>query len=249
MLLPPPVHSPFVAFPIEPLPRPATVAAANPAATLSAKERRGKAHEYEGYDEFSKWMASDDDCFIIRRFEKLNARVILYMQERISQIEQRLIQIHEGNAHPSNEKRRNDSIRWDARNEQERDRLMRDLTGLLHHYNQYIETFSKIRARPQAEDRQIRNLEQFVERGAIWKEETRFVEESHDLISIHPHVTPPLGKFLESISFVRHLFPAKANKAQSTIGISRYSSDAALQCLSTVSIILLGLGMLLGPDF
>jgi hypothetical protein len=80
-------------------------------------------------------MASDDDFFIIRRFQSLNANVILYMQDRISQIEERLKEIHENNENSTDEKRKNSSFRWDMQNEPERDRLMCELTGLLHHYS------------------------------------------------------------------------------------------------------------------
>ena len=36
------------------------------------------------------WMASDDDFFVIRRFEKLGARVALLMQNQIVQLEDAL---------------------------------------------------------------------------------------------------------------------------------------------------------------
>lgn len=83
-------------------------------------------------------MASDDDFFIIRRFQSLNANVILYMQDRISQIEDRLKEIHESNENenaPNNTERKNSSFRWDMKLEPERDRLLCELTGLLHHYS------------------------------------------------------------------------------------------------------------------
>lgn len=38
----------------------------------------------------STWMSSDDDFFMIRRFEKLGARVILLMQYRIAKLEEEL---------------------------------------------------------------------------------------------------------------------------------------------------------------
>lgn len=38
----------------------------------------------------SAWMASDDDFFMIRRFEGLGARVVLLMQNRIVQLEHEL---------------------------------------------------------------------------------------------------------------------------------------------------------------
>lgn len=94
-------------------------------------------------------MASDDDFFIIRRFQSLNANVILYMQDRISQIEGRLKCIHEANENapapaPGAEggERRNNSFRWDMRFEPERDRLMCELTSLLHHYSEFYNTFT-----------------------------------------------------------------------------------------------------------
>ncbi len=38
----------------------------------------------------SAWMASDDDFFMIRKFEGLGARVVLLMQNRIVQLEHEL---------------------------------------------------------------------------------------------------------------------------------------------------------------
>lgn len=36
------------------------------------------------------WMASDDDFFVIRRFGELGARVLLFMQDQIVQLEEAL---------------------------------------------------------------------------------------------------------------------------------------------------------------
>ena len=37
-----------------------------------------------------RWMASDDDFFVIRKFGEVAARVLLRMQDRIAQLEQDL---------------------------------------------------------------------------------------------------------------------------------------------------------------
>ena len=37
-----------------------------------------------------RWMASDDDFFVIRKFGEVAARVLLRMQDRIAQLEERL---------------------------------------------------------------------------------------------------------------------------------------------------------------
>jgi hypothetical protein len=100
---------------------------------------RTKSYAYRdrGYEDFSKLMASSDDFFVIRRFQSLNAHVILYMQDRIAQIEERLQEIHEEykQGHPSEVN--NGSFRWDLIHEPERDSLMCELTSLLHHYSKH----------------------------------------------------------------------------------------------------------------
>jgi len=109
----------------------------NPAQpTVSAKEKEKLAWKYVGYKGFSKWMASEDDFFVFRRFGKLNAGAILWMQDRISHIETRLEQIHEEIADSQDGYQRNSSFRWDIQNQPERDELMAQLTGLLHHYSE-----------------------------------------------------------------------------------------------------------------
>ncbi|KAF2019875.1 hypothetical protein BU24DRAFT_128329 [Aaosphaeria arxii CBS 175.79] len=253
MNLPPPVTSgiaaPFIAsFPIElqNIPKPPDTSIYP---TPDATAKRKKAWKYEGYQEFSKWMASDDDFFVIRRFQSLNAHVILYMQNRIVKIEERLEQIHANNENTEGQ-RNNGSFSWDMKNEPERDRLMCELTTVLHHYNQYVETFSKIRDRPRAEDRQIRNLETFLKRKAVAEPERKFANHKADLISINPHPSTPLGKLLERTRLIRlsRMVESKADPSyQSNSGNTHYSSDAALDNLSTGSIIILGLCMLLGP--
>jgi hypothetical protein len=92
--------------------------------------------KYEGYKELSRWMASSDDFFIIRRFQSSNALVILYMQYRIVGIEDRLNEIHE-RIEKEDFETRNSSFLWDERFEPERARLLVELTGLLHHYSEY----------------------------------------------------------------------------------------------------------------
>lgn len=38
----------------------------------------------------SAWMASDDDFFVVRRFGTIGARVMLYMQDQVVELEERL---------------------------------------------------------------------------------------------------------------------------------------------------------------
>ena len=104
-------------------------------ASVTDKERFEKAWKYEGYKEFGKWMASDDDFFVFRRFESLNATTIAYLQYRISQLERQLEDIH--NANEQEEKRKNSSFKWDEQYQQDRFQIMNELSCLLLHYSKY----------------------------------------------------------------------------------------------------------------
>jgi hypothetical protein len=106
-------------------------------ASVDAQTKRDQAWKYEGYKALSKWMASEDDFFVFRRFESLNAGVILWMQDRIVQIEERLEEIHKMiEDSPSDHNLKNCSFRWDAQYQSERTRLMEELSAILHHYSE-----------------------------------------------------------------------------------------------------------------
>ncbi|KAF3035985.1 hypothetical protein E8E11_004983 [Didymella keratinophila] len=139
----------------------------------------------KGYLRFSSWMASDDDFFVVRRFQSLNAHTILYMQNRLARIEERLWQLEKREPEP-NAEIINDSFEWDSIHLPERQKLLQQLTGLLHHYNGYIDTYTRIRDRPPAERYQITNLQQQMKAGMICNRETGFAENKNDLISISP---------------------------------------------------------------
>lgn len=43
-----------------------------------------------GYPAFTKWASSDPDFFLLRRFSATSARIALYLQDRISFLEEQL---------------------------------------------------------------------------------------------------------------------------------------------------------------
>jgi hypothetical protein len=103
------------------------------------EKRHDIAWKYEGYQDFSKWMASDDDFFIFRRFENANARVLLWMQHQIEKKEARLGELHDIiEKSPIDNGLRNDSFNWDTQYLKERDDLTQDLSDLLLKYSQYL---------------------------------------------------------------------------------------------------------------
>lgn len=194
-------------------------------------------------------MASDDDFFIFRRYQSLNARTILYMQDQIGLIEQQLKTIHDDIAH-SNDDMKNNSFRLDACLVHRRDHLMQELTHRLYRYNKFVHVFSSIRARPKADQRQVNNLKAFRIKRAINDAEMNFIDHEHDLMPINHHPSTLLRKMLVSSRLIRlskfmqtKLVEGFHSKSPST----HYASDEAFDHLSTYGITLMGLGMLLGP--
>ncbi|KAF2874720.1 hypothetical protein BDV95DRAFT_626391 [Massariosphaeria phaeospora] len=219
--------------------------------SVDEQAKRDQAWKYEGYQAFSRWMASEDDFFVFRRFEALNAGVILWMQDRITQVEKRLEEIHQRVADaPPEHKQKNCSFRWDAQYLRDRHELMRELSGLLHHYNQYIDTFSRIRAKPRAEERQIANVRNWLARDAIDPDESAFLHQTGDLITINSRNRPLLGRWLEACPSLHlsRFFRAKHVRGLHVASSStRYSDNQKFETTTNMCIILAGACLLLAP--
>lgn len=112
---------------------------------VSDQQKKSAPWKYEGYQAFSKWMASDDDFFVFRRFESLNANTILWMQYQISQLEKELEDLHkEVEDSKIDDGLRNDSFHWDAQYWQRRNQIMGELSRQLLHYSKLEVIFSKV---------------------------------------------------------------------------------------------------------
>ena len=81
----------------------------------SLAEIQEKPWKYLGYKHFSNFIASDDDFSVVRRFGTLNARVILSVQDGISELEEKLNTIDEKCSDTSHIDINNGSFREDPR--------------------------------------------------------------------------------------------------------------------------------------
>ncbi|KAL5449657.1 hypothetical protein PMIN06_006782 [Paraphaeosphaeria minitans] len=219
--------------------------------TITSQDKRNSAWKYEGYKAFSSWMASEDDFFLFRRFGDLNSRTILWLQDRIMRIEDDLKRLDEfvENSKPD-EKLRNNSFRWDERFMTQRHAHMAELSHLLNHYNQFIDGYAKVRARPRADKRLLENVKNWLARGAIAPEECSFLDHTDDLTSIHHRMRPPLGRWLESLSQLHRnrLFRSKhCNNAQKRDSGTIISSNYRFDLCTNTSIVIGGVSMLLAP--
>ena len=68
---------------------------AGPSVEPTAEKIQRKPWKFIGYRGYAKFIASEDDFSIFRRFQTLNARVTLAMQDEISALEEELCQLDE----------------------------------------------------------------------------------------------------------------------------------------------------------
>jgi hypothetical protein len=116
--------------------------------------------------------------------------------------------------------------------------------------DEFVEAFSKLRTRPRADKRQVDNVNNWLQRGAIAETEAEFATHCSDLISINSRNSAPLGQWLEACRKLHlwRIFRAKNVpdlhiKSPATV----YSSNQKFDGLTTTSIIFMGLVMLLAP--
>ena len=172
-----------------------------------------------GYPVFSKWVASDDDFFVLRKFGTVSARVTLMMQDRIEcsirELEERDNECQEKGKH-------NGTFRYDE--DRQRQHTLEKLSWQLGKYckldglsldrnqaypilDKFVLRHSKIKARPDATKHHIRNVDNWFynNRDAIDKEETRFIKKEGDLMTLVPQTPVPLRRFLGRFDFIRKI--------------------------------------------
>jgi hypothetical protein len=114
--------------------------------TVDEEYKRKRAWKYAGYPEFSKWMSSSNDFFLLRRFDRLNTRVLLLLQDRIVRKEEELDALDAQSRELPDDEARNDSLRYDT--DSARERVLDNLSYLLKQYS-----------KPLSADRELHSLE------------------------------------------------------------------------------------------
>lgn len=126
---------------------------------ISFDEWRSKPWKYKGYPAFSKWMASSNDFFLVRRFGSLNARVLLFMQNRVAEQEEALCAIDTRAQQSTDDQGNSGSLRNDP--QQDRTQALEELVPLLKEYSKISVQFGMLWFFPDA-------LADFHRKTSIW---------------------------------------------------------------------------------
>ena len=167
-------------------------------------------------------MASDNDFFIIRKFDKLNARVILMMQDRISCLEEKLEKIDQECRTMVEGKGDNGTLRHDSM-DNGRQAILDELVYRLDKYSKayhsverpktndmadkFVLRHSELKARPKPLKYQIENVDTWFynNEDAIHKAETEFITKKEDLMAVVPKSQVPLRKFVGSFEWIKKM--------------------------------------------
>ena len=165
------------------------------------------------------FVASDDDLFVLRRFEKSGARVAMMMQDRIAKLEEDLaIEDEQGRDESSH----CGTFRWEPR--PERQHILDEMTWRLERYRgltswpsrdgstiliplleRFILDHSALKARPDANAFQIRNVKTWLKNSnnPIAKEEVRYIDKEGDLMPMVPKIKTPLRRIMDRYQVLR----------------------------------------------
>jgi hypothetical protein len=101
---------------------------------LDEMDIRVKPWKYIGYKGYSDFISSDDDFFILRRFDSLNTRIALLLQDQVSSLEEQLSKLDNSLSCRECEDTNNGTFRDDI---EERATLLDAIVGKLRQYSKY----------------------------------------------------------------------------------------------------------------
>lgn len=215
---------------------------------------RKRPWQYLGYPALCDWSASDNDLFVLRRFKALNTRVLLRMQDSISQLEEELIEIDAENSQMGSSPVNNGSFRNEM--VERREEILTEAGSKLKEYNEYLINYSNIRSRPQADEHAISNVNNWLLdccRDAIFPEESKYITKEDDLIRVVHEKRTPLRKIVGKYSSITQNMFMKKIDTDDIKGYdpeaTAYWDDKKVESCARSVIITTGLVMLIAPQW
>lgn len=230
-------------------------------------EIRSREWHYTGYRGFCSFMSSDNDLFILRRFGKLSARVLLALQDELGTLESELLAMDEYLGSKDFADIHNGSFRRDRGGErwfliQQIHKKLKDysklicpnllLGNILMKSDKTVLQHGQMRAKPTVPEKDIRSVQmwQHNHKNAILREETDYLQHTSDLFSIVPKLRSPLRRLIErSPSFrTSHVWRKELSDLESHDGQCEfYMSDGLIERFVTILVTTFGLLMLIVP--
>lgn len=204
---------------------------------------------YVGYRDFCKFVNSDDDFAIFRKFGELNTRVLLTLQDELVELEGQLEEAEQfmrTKPTPDGADRHNGTFRGETC--VSRFLIVNEIDKKLRAYNELVLQHSELRRRPQVVKKDRDSLSNWFEnhRNAIHKDETLYVDHAQDLFAMVPKSKTALRRFFERSSHFRRFGLWVTPPLMDDENV-HYTSDQRIDTFVNMIIALTGLFMLIVP--
>lgn len=215
---------------------------------LSYQERKNQPWRYIGYRGFCKFVTSDNDFFILRRFSVLSSRVLLALQDELCELEEQLEAQEVELISQSAPKVHGGTFREEI--SEDRYKIIREIDQKLRAYNELVIQHSELRSRPKVLEKDRNSLSNWFSNHhkAILEEETMYIQHPDDLFAMVPKNKTPLRRVLERSSRFR-LFRWWKKKKPSPLDDENvhFTSDWKIDLCVNIIIACIGLFMLIVP--
>ncbi|KAI9172619.1 hypothetical protein HJFPF1_02126 [Paramyrothecium foliicola] len=208
-----------------------------------------KPWKYIGYQGYANFISSDDELLILRRFDKLNVRAMLALQDEISELEEDLSKLDTYYSAKATEDVHNGTFRDDVG---DRKSLMQRITPKILQYNELVLQQSELRKHKgplnQSVD-SIKNWHHNHDYAAVSPDEQKYLEHD-DLIAVVGQEKPPLSRLINNSTYLRSLgIWRQTNKTVPLHerGHVSYYSDKRIDRFATAAIVAVGVTMLITP--
>ncbi|KAM7215586.1 hypothetical protein V8F06_009053 [Rhypophila decipiens] len=217
-------------------------------------EIQRKPWKYIGYHGYAKFISSDDDFLLLRRFDTMSSRVALSLQDELTVIEEQLGKMDAAYSRRESEDVNNGTMRDDL---EERRMLINLAAKRLLKYNEFLlqhAAMKKLPSAPARDAKSIRNWHYNLDNAAIAREEQTYLDKS-DLIRLVKQERTPLRKVIDSSLRLRTLplWKTKKDDEEPTalpnynVGQVSYYSNQRIDNFASSMIVLIGVAMLIAP--
>ncbi|KAI6863355.1 hypothetical protein KC323_g5086 [Hortaea werneckii] len=216
---------------------------------LTTEQKEFYNWQYQGYPSLTKWMASSNDFFLLRRFSPLQVRCLLYLQNEIAKRKQ-LIESWDDYAQRQSygtQKGCCGSLSDDPY--PQRLALIQQALPLIQQYNDLVNSFTLLKEKQTASAHQIQNIANWF----LWypsaidfEEEQHFKGHDGDLFAILPKRRSPLVTLMRRSHWIRRVFSLRPRDDRIDDPSNNYTSGTGVEVFATILILFVGLGMTFG---
>lgn len=208
-----------------------------------------KLWKHVGYKNYTRLVGLDANFFYVRQFRTLNVRIVLAMQDQITELEEQLDRLDQDLSKDDAPDIHNGSFRQET--SRERLELIWTIQRRLRDYNVYLDSYSRIGTRSHVAARDIQSVQSWTKAfpKAIHDEELGYLKRSDDLIYVNPKSDSALRRLFTGVAsrglpwFRRHPSDTQGYDQKTTFLHDEERAEVFFTRLTIVA----GLLMLIGP--